>query len=135
MSKSLNNGIYLKDTEETVNKKIRALFTDPDRIRADIPGKVEGNPLFIYHDTFNPYKEEVEEFKDLYRKGKIGDMPVKKRLMEEINKLLSPFRKVRKEYEGKPAYVREILLDHTSDARKRSRAVLGRVKKAMKMIA
>ena len=134
MSKSLNNGIYLKDDEETVNRKIKSLFTDPNRVRADIPGTVEGNPLFIYHDTFNPHKEEVEEFKALYREGKIGDMPVKKRLMEEINILLAPFREVRKEYESKPGLVREILLDHTSDARKTSSAVLKRVKKAMKMI-
>lgn len=78
MSKSLNNGIYLKDTCETVERKIRSLYTDPDRIRADIPGRVEGNPLFIYHDTFNRDRNEVEEFKKLYREGKIGDMPIKK---------------------------------------------------------
>lgn len=134
MSKSLNNGIYLKDTKEEVEKKIKLLFTDPKRIRADIPGKVEGNPLFIYHDTFNSNKEEVEEFKSLYRAGKIGDMPVKMRLMEEINSLLNPFRDIRAEYESKPEYVKEILLDHTSDARKISSSVLKRVKKAMKLI-
>ena len=134
MSKSLNNGIYLKDTKEEVEKKIKLLFTDPKRIRADIPGKVEGNPLFIYHDTFNSNKEEVEEFKSLYRAGKIGDMPVKMRLMEEINSLLNPFRDIRAEYENKPEYVKEMLLDHTSDARKISSSVLKRVKKAMKLI-
>ena len=134
MSKSLNNGIYLKDSKEEVEKKIKALFTDPNRTRADIPGKVEGNTLFIYHDTFNKNREEVEEFKNLYRQGKIGDMPVKVRLMEEINSLLAPFRERRAEYENRPEYVAEILLDHTSDARKTSIAVLERVKKGMKLV-
>ena len=134
MSKSLNNGIYLKDSKETVEKKIRSLYTDPARIRADIPGKVEGNPLFIYHDTFNRDKSEVEEFKRLYRLGQIGDMPIKIRLMEEINALLKPFRERRLYYEQKLGMVEQMLLDHSSDARKTSAAVLKRVKMAMKVV-
>jgi tryptophanyl-tRNA synthetase len=133
MSKSLNNGIYLKDSEKVVEKKIRSLFTDPNRIRADIPGTVEGNPLFIYHDTFNRNKDEVEEFKRLYRLGQIGDMPIKIRLMEEINGLLDPIRERRSNYEGKENQIMEMVMDHTNDARKTTRSVLKRVKTAMKI--
>lgn len=134
MSKSLNNGIYLKDSKEIVEKKIRSLYTDPARIRADIPGKVEGNPLFIYHDTFNRNKDEVEDFKRLYRLGQIGDMPIKVRLMEEINSLLEPFRERRSYYEEQMDSVEQMLLDHSSDARKTSASVLQRVKTAMKVM-
>ncbi len=69
MSKSLNNGIYLKDTCETVERKIRSLYTDPDRIRADIPGRVEGNPLFIYHDTFNRDGMKLRNSRNFTEKG------------------------------------------------------------------
>jgi tryptophanyl-tRNA synthetase len=133
MSKSLNNGIYLKDPKKVVEKKIRSLFTDPNRIRADIPGTVEGNPLFIYHETFNRNKDEVEEFKRLYRLGQIGDMPIKIRLMEEINGLLEPIRERRSHYEGKENQIMAMVMDHTSDARKTTRSVLKRVKTAMKI--
>jgi len=133
MGKSLGNGIYLKDSKETVEKKLRSLYTDPNRIRADIPGKVEGNPLFIYHDVFNGDKNEVDEFKRLYRLGQIGDMPIKERLIEEINRFLDPIREKRNYYEEKESMVMEMLMDHTCDARKTSSEVLKRVKKAMKM--
>lgn len=134
MSKSLNNGIYLKDSKEIVEQKIRALYTDPARIRADIPGKVEGNPLFIYHENFNRDQSEVDEFKSLYRIGKIGDMAIKKRLMEEINSLLDPFRERRLYYSDKIDLIDEMLMDHSSDARKTSSVVLKRVKTAMKVM-
>src|SRR5438105_1962880 len=80
MSKSLGNTIYLSDDEATVRKKVGNMYTDPKRIRADIPGTVEGNPVFIYHDVFNPDKAEVENLKARYREGKVGDVEVKEEL-------------------------------------------------------
>ena len=73
MSKSLGNAIMLSDDEKTVKKKVRGMYTDPNRVSADIPGKVEGNPVFIYHDIFNPNTAEVEDLKARYRQGKVGD--------------------------------------------------------------
>ena len=77
MSKSRGNVIMLSDDENTVNKKVNSMYTDPNRIRADIPGKVEGNPLFQYHDAFNTDSAQVDEFKQRYRKGSIGDVEIK----------------------------------------------------------
>ena len=95
MSKSLNNCIYLIDNQEEVNKKVMKMFTDPNRTSPDIPGKVEGNPVFIYHDIFNQNKAEVDEFKERYKKGKIGDVEVKKSLAKNINVFLEPIRERR----------------------------------------
>src|SRR5215211_2931718 len=80
MSKSLGNAIFLSDDEKTVNEKVRGMFTDPNRIRADIPGRVEGNPVFIYHDAFNPNTAEIDDLKERYLKGMVGDVEVKKKL-------------------------------------------------------
>ncbi|MBN1648632.1 MAG: tryptophan--tRNA ligase [Spirochaetales bacterium] len=131
MGKSLNNAIYLKDDKKTVERKIKSMYTDPNRIRADIPGRVEGNPLFVYHDAFNPDIGEVEEFKKLYRQGKIGDLHIKRRLMEIINNILDPIREKRSYYEDRIQEVKELLFDHTRSARKTSRENLDRVRDAM----
>jgi tryptophanyl-tRNA synthetase len=131
MSKSLDNAIYLKDDEKTVNKKVQSMFTDPKRTRADIPGTVEGNPVFIYHDAFNPNSDEVEDFKTRYRQGKVGDMEVKKSLVSAINRLLDPIREHRSEWEGRRREAVDLLMDHTSEARKTSRRVLNRLREAM----
>ena len=72
MSKSLDNAIFLSDDSRTVEKKVRGMFTDPNRVRADIPGNVEGNPVFVYHDAFNPDKDEVDDLKARYREGQVG---------------------------------------------------------------
>ena len=85
MSKSYNNTIDLSDTPEDVVKKVRQMYTDPKRVRADIPGTVEGNPVFIYHDAFNPNRAEVEDLKARYRAGKVGDVEVKTKLAAAIN--------------------------------------------------
>ncbi len=116
MSKSLNNCIYISDDPKTVEKRVMGMFTDPNRIRADIPGRVEGNPVFIYHDVFNPDKEEVEELKERYRKGKVGDVEVKKKLARAINEVLEPYRERRKYYEGRKDYVRDVLREGTKKA-------------------
>jgi tryptophanyl-tRNA synthetase len=131
MSKSLNNAIFLSDDEETVNQKVRGMYTDPNRIRADIPGKVEGNPVFIYHDAFNPDVDEVNDLKDRYRKGKVGDVEVKQKLATAINNFLDPMRQRRAEYEAEPGKVDEILVEGTRRARKIAHETIEMVREAM----
>ncbi len=116
MSKSLNNCIYLSDSAKEVEKKVRGMFTDPKRIRADIPGTVEGNPVFEYHDAFNPDTAEVDDLKDRYRKGAVGDVEVKVKLTKAINAVLEPFRERRAEFEKRPDDVRDILKQGTAKA-------------------
>ena len=130
MSKSLGNCIYLKDPQE-VDRKVRSMYTDPKRIRADIPGTVEGNPDFIYHDAFNPNVEEVEDFKQRYREGRIGDVEVKKSLARAINNLLEPMRERRAAWEARGDEIEELLMEHTKRARETSRAVLDRLRDGM----
>ncbi|MCA9379221.1 tryptophan--tRNA ligase [Candidatus Dojkabacteria bacterium] len=98
MSKSLGNCIYLQDTPEQVHQRVSSMYTDPARIRATDPGKVEGNPVFIYHDAFNANKEEVEDLKQRYRAGKVGDVEVKQKLEVAINAVLGPIRERREKY-------------------------------------
>ena len=117
MSKSLNNCIYLSDSEKEVERKVRSMYTDPKRIRADIPGTVEGNPVFIYHDLFNEDAGEVEDLKDRYRTGNVGDVEVKKKLARAINLLLEPIREKRAQYEKRTDEVRDILREGTLKAK------------------
>src|SRR5688500_17922912 len=107
MSKSYNNAIDLADDEETVRKKVMQMYTDPKRIRADIPGTVEGNPVFMYHDAFNPDAGEVDDLKARYRAGKVGDVEVKKKLAAALNAHLAPMRARRAELLAKPETLRE----------------------------
>jgi len=109
MSKSRDNAIYLSDDAATVERKVRKMYTDPQRVRADIPGRVEGNPVFIYHDAFNPDKDEVEDLKERYRQGKVGDVEVKERLARALNAFLDPIRERRARYEAQPGLIEEIL--------------------------
>jgi tryptophanyl-tRNA synthetase len=113
MSKSLGNAIMLSDDKETVEQKVRGMYTDPNRVRADIPGRVEGNPVFIYHDAFNPDVAEVNDLKDRYRKGTVGDVEVKRKLARAINTFLDPIRERRARYEANPGMVEEILMAGT----------------------
>ena len=131
MSKSLGNAIMLSDDEKTVNKKVRGMYTDPNRIRADIPGKVEGNPVFIYHDIFNGNKAEVEDLKQRYQQGRVGDVEVKDKLALAINEFLDPMRERRAEYEGKSGFVEEVLFEGTLAVREEARQTLSAMKKAM----
>jgi tryptophanyl-tRNA synthetase len=131
MSKSLGNAIHLKDSAKEVEAKVRMMFTDPKRIRADIPGTVEGNPVFVYHDVFNPNTAEVEDFKTRYREGRVGDVEVKKSLARALNAFLDPIRERRAHYEARRGEVEEMLMAHTQRARETSRAVLGRLREAM----
>lgn len=131
MSKSAGNAIFLSDDEATVEQKVRQMFTDPNRVRADVPGRVEGNPVFIYHDTFNEDTEEVEELKERYRKGKVGDVEVKKKLARALNAFLEPLRERRAEYAANPSRVDEILIEGTRFMRREAQETMALVRQAM----
>ncbi len=131
MSKSLGNAIFLSDDEKTVNEKVRNMFTDPNRIRADIPGRVEGNPVFIYHDAFNPNLDEVNDLKARYLVGKVGDVEVKKKLALAINAFLNPIRERRAQYESQPGLVDDILAAGTDRMRAEAQATMALVREAM----
>jgi tryptophanyl-tRNA synthetase len=131
MSKSLDNAILLSDDAETVSRKVRGMYTDPKRIRADIPGTVEGNPVFIYHDAFNPDIEEVNDLKERYRKGKVGDVEVKKKLARALNHFLDPIRERRAEYASQPGLVEEILVAGTRRMQEEARETMAQVYDAM----
>jgi tryptophanyl-tRNA synthetase len=131
MSKSLDNAIYLSDDAKTVEQKVRGMYTDPNRVRADIPGNVEGNPVFIYHDAFNPNVEEVNDLKERYRLGKVGDVEVKRKLAAAINNFLDPIRARRAELERNPRIVEEVLAAGGERARKEAEETLRAMRDAM----
>jgi tryptophanyl-tRNA synthetase len=117
MSKSLDNTILLSDDAKTVEQKVRGMYTDPNRVRADIPGRVEGNPVFIYHDLFNPDTAEVADLKDRYRQGRVGDVEVKRKLATAINNFLEPLRERRAHFAAQPGVVADVL--HAGNTRMR----------------
>jgi tryptophanyl-tRNA synthetase len=131
MSKSLDNAIYLDDDPKTVEQKVRGMYTDPNRIRADIPGRVEGNPVFQYHDAFNPNVDEVNDLKERYLLGKVGDVEVKKKLAAAINTFLEPIRERRAVLEGNPRIVEEVLLAGSARAQQEAAQTLELMKEAM----
>jgi len=130
MSKSLNNAIFLSDSPKEVEKKVRGMYTDPKRVSADVPGTVEGNPVFIYHDAFNPNKEELEDLKTRYRAGKVGDVEVKEKLTTALNQFLEPIHERREKYEVS-GLVEEIIVRGTQRAREETQQTLHAMKKAM----
>jgi tryptophanyl-tRNA synthetase len=133
MSKSYSNTIDLSDDAETVVKKVRQMYTDPKRIRADIPGTVEGNPVFDYHDAFNSDAAEVEDLKTRYRAGKVGDVEVKTKLARAMNAVLEPIRERRHEVLSRPDYVRDVMVDGSKKARTIAQATMERVRDAVKL--
>jgi tryptophanyl-tRNA synthetase len=133
MSKSYGNAINLTDDPDTVKKKIRSMYTDPKRVRADIPGTVEGNPVFVYHDAFNPDKAEVDDLKARYREGKVGDVEVKDKLSRALNASLEPLRERRAVVAAKPERVREILFEGSKRARTLAVETMERVRDAVKL--
>jgi tryptophanyl-tRNA synthetase len=133
MSKSKRNVIELRFTEEQVNKSVMSMYTDPTRLRATDPGHVEGNPVFQYHDAFNTNKEQVEDFKERYRKGKIGDVEVKKVLAKSINDFLDPIREKRSYFESHPNIVEEAIMNGTNRARDVAKETMKMVRSAMKI--
>lgn len=133
MSKSRGNAIMLSDDADTVTKKVRGMFTDPNRIRADIPGKVEGNPVFEYHDAFNPNTAQVDDFKARYREGNIGDVEVKLALAEAINNFLDPIREKRAHYEQNMDLVEDALMTGVAKTRVIAAETMEMVRDAMRI--
>jgi tryptophanyl-tRNA synthetase len=133
MSKSYGNTIDLTDDDESVVRKVRQMYTDPRRIRADIPGTVEGNPVFMYHDVFNTDADEVEDLKTRYRAGKVGDVEVKTKLARAMNAALAPLRERRREVMAQPGRVREILIEGSRQARGIAQVTMERVRDAVKL--
>jgi tryptophanyl-tRNA synthetase len=133
MSKSYGNTIDLSDDAETVKKKIRSMYTDPKRVRADIPGTVEGNPVFIYHDAFNPNRAEVDDLKQRYREGKVGDVEVKTTLATAVNAMLDPIRERRHAVAARREHIREILVHGSRKAQAVAQDTMERVRAAVKL--
>jgi tryptophanyl-tRNA synthetase len=133
MGKSLANAIYLKDDAKTVTQKVSRMFTDPTRIHATDPGHVEGNPVFMYHDAFNPDAAEVQDLKDRYVAGRVGDVEVKQKLAKALNAFLDPIRERRAHYEAHPEIVREALAKGTAHARKVAQQTMAEVRNALKL--
>ncbi len=131
MSKSRDNAIYLSDDAATVERKVRRMYTDPQRVRADIPGRVEGNPVFIYHDAFNPDQEEVADLKERYQQGRVGDVEVKDKLARALNVFLDPIRERRARYATQPGLVEEILAVGTERMRAEATETMQLVREAM----
>jgi tryptophanyl-tRNA synthetase len=133
MSKSKGNVIMLSDDSDTVIKKVRRMYTDPNRLRADTPGTVEGNPVFQYHDAFNPNTEQVDEFKARYRKGTIGDVEVKLALAEALNNFLDPIREKRAYYEANMNLVEEAIMSGVARMRVVAAETMEQVRDAMRI--
>ena len=134
MSKSYGNTIDLSDDAATVVKKVRQMYTDPKRVRADIPGTVEGNPVFIYHDVFNPNRAEVEDLKARYETGKVGDVEVKTKLAAAVNARLDPIRERRAAALARPGDLREIVMEGSRKARVTAVETMQRVREAVKLV-
>jgi tryptophanyl-tRNA synthetase len=109
MSKSAGNAILLMDDEQTVSRKVVRMYTDPQRVRADIPGTVEGNPVFIYHELFNDDRHQVQNLEERYRAGQVGDIEVKQQLAIALNRYLDPIRERMAYYEQQPGLLEHIL--------------------------
>jgi tryptophanyl-tRNA synthetase len=133
MSKSKGNAIDLKDDAETVRKKVMSMFTDPNHLRKEDPGKVEGNPVFMYHDAFNPDVDDVKDMKEHYQRGGLGDVEVKKKLVVAINTLLDPIRERRAYYEARPKEVQEALEAGCAVASKVADETMEDVRAALKL--
>ena len=131
MSKSLGNAILLSDDSRTVKKQVMSMYTDPNRVSADIPGNVEGNPVFAYHDFFNPNKAEIDDLKERYRAGRVGDVEVKEKLLVALENFLDPIRERRAHFEAQTGLVDELLYEGTLRTQKEAQATLIEVKKAM----
>jgi tryptophanyl-tRNA synthetase len=131
MSKSLGNAIMLSDDADTVRQRVMQMYTDPTRLRATDPGTVEGNPVFIYHDAFNPDAAEVADLKTRYREGRVGDVEVKKKLIVALDAFLTPIRERRAEFARQPQIVDEILFAGNDVMQREARETLARVREAM----
>jgi len=133
MSKSIGNCIYLSDDEDTVNKKVKGMYTDPTRLKSTDPGHIDGNPVFIYHDAFNDNLDEVADLKKRYLAGQVGDVEVKTKLALAINKFLTPIRDRRAQFEGKFDLIDSIIEEGSRKASAEAQITLDLVLSAMGM--
>jgi tryptophanyl-tRNA synthetase len=131
MSKSLGNAIMLTDDSDVVRGRVMSMYTDPNRLRATDPGTVEGNPVFIYHDAFNPDRAEVAELKTRYREGRVGDVEVKKKLFAALDTFIAPIRERREEYAARPGIVEDILHGGNETMGRIARDTIAQVRDAM----
>ena len=129
MSKSAGNCIYLSDDSETVRKKVMSMYTDPNHIRVEDPGNTENNAVFIYLDAFCKDRDKYEEMKAHYERGGLGDVTIKKYLIEVLEETLEPIRQRRKYYEEHLDEVKQILIEGTKKANEKANATLSRVRK------
>jgi tryptophanyl-tRNA synthetase len=134
MSKSLNNAIFLSDDADVVQKKVMGMYTDPKRLKVSDPGETDPakNPLWAFHETFNTDTPWVDEHRDLYKNGKIGDVAIKKKLIEVLNTLIDPIRTRRKQFEARPDDVMDALRIGTKKANNVAEETLTLAKKAMR---
>ena len=132
MGKSLNNGIYLSDSEEELRKKVFKVYTDPSRVHATDPGKIEGNVAFMYMDLFNDDTKEIEEMKERYKAGAIKDVEVKERLFEVMNQKLTPIREKRHEAEQMKGELMEKAMQGSAKVANTARGVADQMNEAMK---
>lgn len=131
MGKSLGNAIFLADSPDEVTKKVKGMYTDPNHLRVEDPGQVEGNPVFTYLDAFGTDKAKIEELKAHYQRGGLGDSVVKKYLLEVLLAFLEPIRKRREEYAQEPKEVMRMLQEGTEVAKEVAEATLQEVRRAM----
>lgn len=131
MSKSLNNCIYLSDDAETIKKKVMSMYTDPNHIHVEDPGQIEGNTVFTYLDIFADDKAKVQELKDQYTRGGLGDVKIKLYLNEVLQNILTPIRERREKFEQDPAKVYQILKEGSKKANQVAEKTLQEVRDAM----
>lgn len=133
MGKSLGNAIYLSDSYDEIKKKVMSMYTDPNHIHVNDPGKIEGNVVFSYLDIFDEDKEELENLKEQYEKGGLGDITIKNRLIDILEKIISPIREKRKELEKNPEEVLKILEGGTIKTQKIAKEKMVEIRKALKI--
>lgn len=133
MSKSVGNAIFLSDDEKTVERRVMSMYTDPTRIHATDPGHVRGNPVFAYHDAFNPDRAEVAALKRRYRAGRVGDVEVKRKLAGALNTFLAPIRERRQHYAEDASLADRVIREGSERARAEAAATLAEMKRAMKL--
>jgi tryptophanyl-tRNA synthetase len=131
MGKSLGNAIFLSDPADVIARKVMSMYTDPGHVRAELPGTVEGNPVFSYLDAFDPDAAAVGDLKRRYRAGGLGDVAVKRRLIDVLEAVLGPIRARRIELAKDPAAVTRILREGTARGRAVARQTLGQVRRAL----
>ncbi len=133
MSKSLGNAIFLSDSSETIARKVMSMYTDPNHIRVSDPGRVEGNTVFAYLEVFDSHQQEVEVLKEHYRRGGLGDVTLKKRLIDILEAFIAPIRQRRQEFEKDKDYVYKVLKDGTEYTQTKAAETMKEIRQAMRL--